>query len=67
MKTLRDVQEFDATVEAYMHPESPETDRIGQLCRSGKAIYYAFIDDIYHEASDRLTVARKIANHVTNN
>ena len=66
MKTLKDIQNFDACVDAFMYPTDIATDLIGELCRKGKKVYYAFIDGIYYEHKERFVVAQKIATEVYN-
>lgn len=60
--TLRDVQEFDATVEAYL-----VSDDIGTVIRNGRTIYYANLRPLHLgltiEGNTRAEVAIRLAKH----
>ena len=54
-------REFDRLVELFLFPETAEQDAIGTIIRKGKAVFYAFFDGVYYEASTKLQVAQKLA------
>ena len=59
--TLRDSQKFDDLVELFLYPIDNTPSVIGDLCRKGKKVFYAFFDGIYYEAPTALQVAQKLA------
>jgi hypothetical protein len=59
--TLRDSQKFDNLVEDFLNPNDKTPSPIGELCRKGKKVFYAFFDGIYYEAPTALQVAQKLA------
>ena len=59
--TLRDSQKFDDLVELFLYPIDNTPSVIGELCRKGKKVFYAFFDGIYYEAPTALQVAQKLA------
>lgn len=60
-KTLCDSQKFDDLVELFLYPIDNTPPLIGELCRKGKKVFYAFFDGIYYEAPTALQVAQKLA------
>jgi hypothetical protein len=60
--TLRDSQKFDDLVELFLYPIDNTPSIIGDLCRKGKKVFYAFFDGIYYEAPTALQVAQKLAS-----
>ena len=52
IKTIRDQQDEDALIESWM-----ESDKIGQLIRDGRTIYYAIINGLPFEGATRYEVA----------
>jgi len=59
--TLRDSQKFDGLVELFLYPTDNTPSVIGDLCRKGKKVFYAFFDGVYYEAPTALQVAQKLA------
>jgi len=59
--TLRNSQKFDNLVEDFLNPNDKTPSPIGELCRKGKKVFYAFFDGIYYEAPTALQVAQKLA------
>jgi hypothetical protein len=59
--TLKDGQNFDNLVELFLYPTDNAPSIIGELCRKGKKVFYAFFDGIYYEAPSALQVAQKLA------
>lgn len=59
MKTIRDIQNEDALLEAII-----ESDRIGALMRNGRIVYYANLRPLGRgntvEGATKLDVARKL-------
>jgi hypothetical protein len=58
---LRDSQKFDNLVELFLYPTDNTPSVIGDLCRKGKKVFYAFFDGVYYEAPTALQVAQKLA------
>ena len=55
MKTLRDIQNEDALIEAIL-----DSNDIGELMKKGYKAYYAIRDGIVFEGATRLHVARRL-------
>lgn len=59
--TLGNSHKFDDLVELFLYPIDNTPSVIGELCRKGKKVFYAFFDGIYYEAPTALQVAQKLA------
>ncbi|NDE69451.1 MAG: hypothetical protein EB057_05195 [Microbacteriaceae bacterium] len=62
-QTLQDAFRFYDLVEAFLEPSV-----IGELCRKGKKVFYAFYDNynLYYEAPSKIAVAYKLADFYQN-
>jgi hypothetical protein len=56
--TLRNLRERNALINSWL-----ESDKIGQLIRNGRTIYYAILDGITFEGASRFIVACKLYAH----
>jgi hypothetical protein len=64
--TIRDFQKFDELVELFLYPIDSAPSVIGELCKKGKKVFYAFFDGVYYEAPTALQVAQKLATLAIN-
>lgn len=63
IETLQDAFKFYDLVESFL-----ESDIIGELCRKGKKVFYAFYENhtLYYEGQSKIQVAYKLADFYQN-
>lgn len=63
MKTIRDATKFSDLAETFL-----ESGMIGELCRKGKQVFYAFYENytLYCEGQTKTQVAYKLASFYQN-
>jgi hypothetical protein len=64
--TIRESRKIEDLAEQFLFPTDNTPSPIGNLCRKGKTIFYAFLDESYFEGATATEVALKLAAHSIN-